>query len=179
MNGKGTDRIKQLYRDHRDAFLKWIRFHYRCEEDDALDIFQDAIIICYRQMESGKIDDLKVKDSTYLYGIAKNLIRKRQVKQKREAEYVNSEKTSLQSVDLSIYKKHNDDHIHFILKKAFSGMGTKCRELLTLIYYYNYSTEAIKDRMNYNSVEVVRSRKLKCLNVLREVLKSENVKNES
>ena len=60
--------LKKIYDDNREAFIKFSR-KYNIESYDAIDIYQDAIIVFYENIVNGKITDLSSKISTYLFAI--------------------------------------------------------------------------------------------------------------
>lgn len=51
--------VDQLYEDYRSLFVQWLQQHFKAMEHEAVDIFQDAVIIFYRNITSGKVDRLK------------------------------------------------------------------------------------------------------------------------
>ena len=61
------DIIKELYREHREQFLKWVQFQYNLDSDSAADIFQWSIVIFYENIASGKLTTLTSSVKTYFY----------------------------------------------------------------------------------------------------------------
>jgi RNA polymerase sigma-70 factor (ECF subfamily) len=56
------------------------------------------------------------------------------------------------------------------LKKYFDALGEKCQKILTLFYYQQYNIKEIMAEGNYNSENVVKSQKSRCLKTLKEAI---------
>lgn len=55
-----------------------------------------------------------------------------------------------------------------LLKEHFKGLGAKCQELLTLFYYRGYTIQEIMEKGDYNSENVVKAAKSRCMKTLKE-----------
>lgn len=66
--------LVKIYREYRKEFLSWAYNNYGAGEDDALDSFQDAMIILYKNVREGKLTDLQSSLKTYLFSIGKNVL---------------------------------------------------------------------------------------------------------
>ena len=62
--------LEKIYLDHREGFINFAK-KYNVKIEDAIDIYQDAILILRENAINGRIDDLKSNVSTYLYAIGK------------------------------------------------------------------------------------------------------------
>ena len=80
----------------------------------------------------------------------------------------------IEQVDLKLYQKMEADHQSQLIQQAIDQLGSSCQKLIRLFYFHRYSTEAIKERMGYNSSDVVRSQKLKCIKQLRKIVTKRN-----
>ena len=71
---QGSDQaLQQVYEDNRDKFINFAR-RYNLDTDDIIDIYQDAYIVFYNNVMSGKIESFTSSISTYLFSIGKYLI---------------------------------------------------------------------------------------------------------
>jgi RNA polymerase sigma-70 factor (ECF subfamily) len=61
-----------------------------------------------------------------------------------------------------------------LVKTALLRIGEKCRELLKLFFYHNYSIQNIMEKMNYKNENVVSSHKSRCIKQLKEILKDKD-----
>ena len=137
-------------------------------EEDILDVFQETVIIYYRSLTEGKLEDLEVSVKTYIYAIGKNLMLKRYQRSEREVSLKDNE--GVEEIDLSFDTEEQAGHIKSILDEAIDSLGNPCSRILTLFYYYRYSMEAIKLEMGYNHEEVARTQKSRCLKKLRALV---------
>lgn len=174
---KGSDKaLQQVYEENRDKFLNFAR-RYHLPDEENIDVYQDAYIIFYDNVMSGKVESFSSSIATYLFGIGKYLIFDRMKKNKKK---VGSK------FDLAIVGK--DDELvngfemeeqeltteQILLQKHFGALGKKCQELLTLFYYRGYTIQEIMEAENYNSENVVKAAKSRCMKTLRERIQANN-----
>ena len=57
---QGSDQaLQQVYEDNRDKFINFAR-RYNLDTDDIIDIYQDAYIVFYNNVMSGKIESFTI-----------------------------------------------------------------------------------------------------------------------
>ena len=171
---QGSDTVlRQVYEENRDKFLNFAK-RYNLSEDENIDVYQDAYVIFYDNVMSGKIESFTSSISTYLFGIGKYLIFDQMRKNK---------KTVGDSYDISMVGEADEDMSTLeidkpdetpeqqLLRKYFGTLGKKCQELLTLFYYRGFTISEIVESENYNSENVVKAAKSRCMKTLRERIK--------
>ncbi len=174
---QGSDMaLKQVYEDNREKFLNFAR-RYHLSDEENIDIYQDAYVIFYDNVMNGKVERFTSSIATYLFGIGKYLIFERMKKNK---------KTVSSKFDLTLVGKEDELMESFemeeqeltpeqvLLKKHFGGLGQKCQELLTLFYYRGYTIQEIMEARDYNSENVVKAAKSRCMKTLRERIQANN-----
>jgi len=57
-----------------------------------------------------------------------------------------------------------------LLREALEQLGARCRDLLLLLYYHRYTTEAAMHALDYKNKDVVKSQKARCMRQLRNWL---------
>ncbi len=172
---QGSDKVlKQVYEENRAKFLNWAR-RYHLSEEENIDIYQDAYVIFYDNIMSGKVERFTSSISTYLFGIGKYLIFSQMKKNK---------KTIRSEFDLALVGEEDEVTASFemeeqeltteqsLLQKHFGTLGAKCQELLTLFYYRGFTIQEIMQLENYNSENVVKAAKSRCMKTLRERIKT-------
>ena len=172
---KGADKdLKKIYEDNKFKFVNFAR-RYQLPEDDIIDFYQDAYIIFYNNVMSGKLEHLSSSISTYLISIGKHLIFDRMRKNKKSV----SEKFDLSRVgdtdeQISSFELEAPDlsHEQRLLQQHFKSLGEKCQQLLTLFYYRGLTIQEIMEAENYNSENVVKAAKSRCMKTLKEKIKS-------
>jgi hypothetical protein len=55
LEADNSDWIESLYKDNRAAFLQWGRRKHNLENDDLLDIYQNAMIVLYENIRHNRI----------------------------------------------------------------------------------------------------------------------------
>jgi DNA-directed RNA polymerase specialized sigma24 family protein len=65
----------------------------------------------------------------------------------------------------SLVSERIDEEEKIQLENALGQLGEQCRKLLVLCYFHNYSTEALQHEFDYSSVDVVRTKKYRCIKV--------------
>ncbi len=172
---KGSEKaFKKVYEENRLKFLNFAR-KYELSDDENIDIYQDAYIVFYENFTSGKISDLNSSVSTYLFSIGKYMILNKLRKNKKS---VNSDlimervKDDSDLFDESVAYDEPLTHEQKLLQKHFDELGDKCKKVLMLFYYRGFSIHEIMKAEGYNSENVVKSQKSRCLKTLKEFIKN-------
>lgn len=154
-NGNSQEAIKELYKSF-PAIRNFIKTHGG-NDDDAKDIFQEALLIFYRKVQSDQNFQLSAAVGTYLFSVAKYLWKDALKKKNREVTFVTN--------DIPFEEFNNDEEEIQIraLDKILNALGEKCAELLTLFYYKKLSMEEIAKKYNYKSIDSAKTQKYKCL----------------
>lgn len=172
---QGSDKaLQKVYEDNREKFINFAR-RYNLDQEDVIDVYQDAYIVFYNNVISEKIEEFTSSVSTYLFSIGKYLIFDKMKK--------NNKKVS-GNFDLSLVKDNDNlietleidepslTHEQQLLRQHFSGLGKQCQELLSLFYYRGFTIKDILEYGNYNSENVIKSTKSRCMKTLKERINS-------
>lgn len=76
--------LEQAYLFYRDALVQWLQSKYNITGEEALDIYQDTMLVLYQKVLLGKMPVLQSSLKTYLYAISKNLLLEKRRKNKLE-----------------------------------------------------------------------------------------------
>ena len=129
-------------------------------KDDASDIFQDALLLFYKQIVSNTFNE-KYKVYGYLYKIC---LYKWLNKAKKNSKIKFVEE--IENLDYLIETEKNPEPIsnpdENIIRKLFSPIGEKCIELMTYTTYSSMLLEDIMARMEFNSVAAVKMQLKRC-----------------
>lgn len=163
--------LKSVYLEHKPAFISFAKT-YKINNEDALDIYQDAIIALRENALKGNLYDLKSGLKTYLFSIGKYMIYKR-LKEKKKLHLVNSinetndfEELKTTDIDYGFNTRQRQ------LQVAFNSLGTKCQALLSLFYLRGFTLDEIVVELNYNNKDVAKSQKSRCLKSLKKIINS-------
>lgn len=162
--------LEGFYNAQKENFIKWASHRFDTDRDNLLDVYQDAVIVLYTNALDGKLDDVQSSPEAYLFGIARNLLLKKTEKGKRVdyQEEINEEQ--INNLDLSLYRKFDEDHNKKILAEAFEKLKEGCKQILTMYYFNKFRMDVIKDRLGYDNTDVVKSRKHQCMKSLQKIM---------
>jgi RNA polymerase sigma factor (sigma-70 family) len=157
---------KLIYKDYFPMVRKLI-LQRNGTEQDAIDIFQDGIIIFNRNLKNGKFrGESSIK--TYLFSICKNLWLKEFERQQRQS-----------SIDHNLIYTTADDigylkNVH-VVTQLIDKLHEDCRKILVEYYYNNKSMSELKNMFNVNSVQAAKNKKWRCLGYLVKLFKERGI----
>ena len=144
-------------------------------EEDALDIFQEAIIIIYKKAES---DGLVIKQSfyNYLYTICKNLWMReldRQKKGKTMASTLALDEEDGFDPGFDIGLAARERGLHRLYVEKFQQLGEGCQKVLRY-FFDGHTMQHIASVMGFKSEGYAKKRKHQCQKKLIDSIQSDN-----
>lgn len=140
-------------------------------EDDAKDMFQEAVIILYKKCADPSFT-LTCTTTTFIYTVCRNLwfkeIRKNNMMVSSNGFDEGALIDDIQEVALEHKSKDALVQNAFMILKKF---GANCAEIFSMYFFYKLSFDSIASKLGYNSGQVVRQTKSKCLKKLRTEMK--------
>ncbi len=140
-------------------------------EDDAKDVYQEAFIAVWRNIQLGKFTP---KGETSLGGYLYQVARYKWLDQLR-ASYP-KKLVPLDSADLHLVLADGlpDGQQAYLeaVKKAFAGLGANCRHLLQRFYFGKESLRSLAAAFNWTEA-TAKNNKYRCLQQLRERIKTQ------
>lgn len=127
-------------------------------EDDALDIFQDAIICLCKYIKQGKFNE-KYEVAGFLYSVSRNLWINKVKKESRITEL--EESTDIKE-DYDFSNDIITDQKARTIREVIKQLGEKCYQLLQYAFYQKRSNSEICEIMGYSTVNAVKTQKYKC-----------------
>ena len=163
--------LKLLYKSHRDDITRWLKSHYKMDNDISIDIFQQSVIILYDNVISGKAKDLSCGVKSYLFGICKN----------KAKEFVrDSQRRQNTKKQLGLFShNYNEDGIEEkkelekylgIMNEFMETIGFPCKKILELFYYKKLDMTQICDILGYKNVNTTKNQKYKCIKRLQSMI---------
>jgi RNA polymerase sigma factor (sigma-70 family) len=128
-------------------------------DDDAKDIFQDALVILYKKVQSESFT-LSVPLKTYMLGIIKNLwlqeLRRRN-------------KLPVVAGEIDIADAVSQEEKDFDLARAaFNLLGERCRQLLILFYFKKKTYRELASFLGFGDERTAKNQKYRCLQKAKE-----------
>jgi DNA-directed RNA polymerase specialized sigma24 family protein len=159
-----------IYRTHRDQFVKWAIKNYGCTPHEGVNLFVDALLVLEKNVQTGKLTELTATLLTYIIGVAVNL-------KKGETRIAIREQTEMEKY-LSEFKDEDNpwetSESEEIVKQIVAyldKMGPPCAQLIKLFYFEKKSDLETKELLNYESKDVVKNMRARCMKTLREKFK--------
>jgi len=154
--------LTQLYRHAFPAVRRLVR-RQRGSEQDAQDVFQDALVVLYEQAVGGALV-LTASASTYLVSIARH----RWQHELRRRARLPHETLPADSDSFAAEEPEAAGETAFAVLDYVERLGAKCRNVLLSFYYFQQPLEQIAEANGYRSVRSATVQKFKCLERLRE-----------
>jgi len=158
-SGKDREVIPVLYKKVY-PLIEYYIVRNSGNKEDAADIFQDALLLLYRQIMGDTFNE-KYKAYGYLYKVC---LYKWMNKAKKNSKIKFVEE--VENFDYLIEVESPDEAISNpdgnIIRKLFSPIGEKCIELMTYTTYTSLLLEDIMVRMEFNSVAAVKMQLKRC-----------------
>lgn len=164
-----ADALKKIYLEHKTTFMRYAQ-RFDIQYDVVLDIYQDSIIALVENAKKGNIDQLQSSIGTYLIGIGKYMVYEhfRRIKKHKDLGFDKAIAEQLQDFEINEDTLSNKEKA---LKKAFENLGSQCKKILTLFYYEEKKLDEIQVILNYESKDVLKSQKHRCLSHLKKMLR--------
>ena len=169
------DALGQLYRRYFPMVLHLVMTNTGTE-DDAKDIYQEALIVLYEKVRSGSLE-LHCQLKTYLYSVSRRLWLKQLAQRSRfmvrDIESPVSDDVALDhlSDDLSVHEER--DRQFDLMADSLDRLGEPCRTLLEDFYIQHMSMQDITEKFGYTNADNAKAQKYKCLMRLKRLFFSE------
>lgn len=164
---EGDDRtIRELYLNQKKGFFLFAK-RYKLDDDEILDIYQDAIIALCDNAKRGKIDHLQGEVSTYLFAIGKFMIYKKIKLQNKTISMSEYDPDEVSGFSLEDEEDHPQLHM---MGESLKKLGEQCQRVLYLFYYEEKKLDEIQTILSYSSKDVLKAQKSRCLKQLREII---------
>jgi RNA polymerase sigma factor (sigma-70 family) len=169
LTGQGDKVLSVLYEEILPK-IKGMILKNSGDEDEVKDVFQDAVVVLYKQVRKGSFNTSE-DIGGYLYVIAKHLWMKRAVKMNKNVSLDMSDlPPNLNNEVMEVYiNKEKESALENVMKKV----GEECQELFRLVMYERLSMKEICVRMKYSSESVAKTYHYRCKKRLAELVKKD------
>ena len=158
--------IEAIYKDNY-GLIQTLVINNNGSEDDAKDIFQEALIVLYEKSKSG-VFELNCQIRTYIYAVSKRLWLKRlQNRSRYDLIESGTEETITVDDDMTLHEKRNSQF--GMMESAMSRIGEPCKSLLEAYYIRKQNMQEIAEVFGYTNADNAKNQKYKCLIRLRKL----------
>lgn len=157
---------------YRDLFpvVRYYVLNNKGNQDDAKDVFQESIIIAYKQITENNFIPKSGFDA-YLYGISRLVWLK--ILRNRSIHNRSIEKMEVTDFSYNMPEQIIEDELEMrLFRKYYLKLGNECQQVLKLISE-NVPYEQIAETMGYKSEKIVRNKKYKCKEALIKMIKND------
>lgn len=172
----GSDNaLTQLYRRYFPMVLHFVTTNSG-SEDDAKDIYQEALIVLYEKVRSDSLE-LHCQLKTYLYSIGRRLWLKQLAQRNRfvirDVETPVSDEVALDHLNDDLVDHEERDRQFDLMADSLDRLGEPCRTLLDDFYIQHLSMQDITEKFGYTNADNAKTQKYKCLMRLKRLFFSE------
>ena len=135
--------------------------------DDAMDIFQEAMIALYEKAQSESFV-LTCKLNTYVYSICRRLWLKRLQQLGKFSNQIDSHEEAVSvEEDLEVHLRRNAEFT--IMDRALNSLGEPCKSLLEGYYINKKGMQELAKDFGYTNADNAKNQKYKCLMRLKKL----------
>jgi len=166
-----TTVLSRIYEDHREEFFLWLTKYFNCTSDEAKDVYQNAILVFYENIISGKLNEMTSTVKTYLFAVGKY---KMMEHKKQSYKFAGDEKIpNLTKEEASLEELNQKEEDLLMVEKCLHLLGDPCRRILELYYYQRMSMAEITSNLDYKNVDTTKNLKYKCIKRLKKLFEEE------
>lgn len=159
--------IRNFYNENKNGFILFVK-RYNLDQDDVIDVYQDAIIALIENAKKGKIDNLQSSITTYFFSIGKFMIFQKLKRDKKT--FATDDFSNLEFSDEDYNEDENNLQVA-LLQKGLDKLGEQCKKVLQLFYYEEKKLDEIQVELGYSNKDVLKSQKSRCLKQLKDLAK--------
>lgn len=162
-----TEALNKLYTSYFPMVLQFI-LNNNGDEDDAKDVYQEAIIVLYNKIKSGEFE-LSSKLKTYIYAVSRRIWLKKLTKQNLKTSDIADFEDVLLVVDEDVEEHEQKDLQFDKMKTALASLGEPCNTIIQDFYIHNHSMQEICEKFGYTNTDNAKTQKYKCLQRLKKI----------
>ncbi len=164
LNGS-DDTLNRIYHSYFPMVLQLVITN-NGTDDDAKDIFQEAVIVLYNKVKTGNFE-LSSKLKTFVYSVCRRLWLKKLSRQKNTADIRDFEE--ILPVEDDLVQHELKDRQFKQMEKALGALGEPCKTIIEDFYLNNRSMQDICEKFGYTNADNAKTQKYKCLQRLKKI----------
>jgi RNA polymerase sigma factor (sigma-70 family) len=158
--------LDRLYKGYFPMVLQFILSN-NGDENDAKDVYQEAIIILYNKIKCGNFE-LSSKLKTYIYSVCRRIWLKKLNQRSKQSNNI-ADFEDILSVDEDV-EHHEETDLKFEkMKSALQMLGEPCKTIIQDFYLNSLSMQDICEKFGYTNTDNAKTQKYKCLQRLKKL----------
>jgi len=137
------------------------------DEDDAKDVYQEAIIVLYNKIKTGDFE-LSSKLKTYIYSVSRRIWLKKLSQQSKKTNNL-SDFEDVLAVEEDVEQHEEKDQQFQKMESALQHLGEPCKTIIQDFYINNLSMTDICEKFGYTNTDNAKTQKYKCLQRLKKI----------
>ncbi|MBL55760.1 MAG: hypothetical protein CMP61_01100 [Flavobacteriales bacterium] len=129
------------------------------DEDEAKDVFQEAMVIFYEQAKKPTFE-LTCQANTYVHAIAKNLWRSRL---RDRGKKIGSKVENIIDTEEEVEAYQEEEKLYGYLDNIILQLSEKCQAVFKHFYFLKKSMREIARDLNFSSENAAKTQKYKCI----------------
>ena len=158
--------LNKLYVGYFPMVLQFI-LNNNGDEEDAKDVYQEAIIVLYNKIKSGDFE-LSSKLKTYIYSVCRRIWLKKLSKESKKAINV-TDFEDIEAVETDMEAHEEKDKQFEQMQSALQLLGEPCKTIIQDFYINNMSMQDISEKFGYTNTDNAKTQKYKCLQRLKKL----------
>lgn len=158
--------LNKLYLGYYPMVLQFI-LNNNGDEDDAKDVYQEAIIVLYNKIKSGNFE-LSSKLKTYLYSVSRRIWLKKLAQHSKKANNI-ADFEDVLTVEEDVEQHEQKDMQFDKMKTSLESLGEPCKTIIEDFYIHNLSMQDICEKFGYTNSDNAKTQKYKCLQRLKKL----------
>ncbi|MCX2484341.1 RNA polymerase sigma factor [Pedobacter sp. MR2016-24] len=160
------DALNRLYIGYFPMVLQFI-LNNNGDEDDAKDVYQEAIIVLYNKIKGGNFE-LSSKLKTYIYSVCRRIWLKKLSQASKKTNNI-SDFEDVIAVEVDV-EYHEEKDLQFEkMGSALTNLGEPCKTIIQDFYINNLSMQEICEKFGYTNTDNAKTQKYKCLQRLKKL----------
>ncbi len=161
-----VDALNKLYVAYFPMVLQFI-LNNNGDEDDAKDVYQEAIIVLYNKIKSGSFE-LSSKLKTYIYSVSRRIWLKKLAQHSKKSSNI-ADFEDVLAVEEDLEQHEHKDMQFDKMKVALESLGEPCKTIIEDFYINNQSMQEICEKFGYTNADNAKTQKYKCLQRLKKL----------
>ncbi len=161
-----AEALNRLYVSYFPMVLQFI-LNNNGDEDDAKDVYQEAIIVLYNKVRLGNFE-LSSKLKTYIYSVSRRIWLKKLAQHSKKTSNI-ADFEDILAVEEDV-EHHEEKELQFDkMTTALESLGEPCKTIIQDFYIHSHSMQEICEKFGYTTTDNAKTQKYKCLQRLKKL----------
>lgn len=162
-----TESLRAVYKDNFPLVLQFI-LKNSGNEEDAKDVFQEAIIVLYDKINKGDFK-LSSRLQTYIFSVGRFIWLKKLNSKERSTITIHQELEETLAVEDDLEESQAKEMQFHLMEESLSLLGEPCKTIITDFYIHDLSMLEICAKFGYTNANNAKTQKYKCLQRLKKL----------